>query len=157
MLSRRLAVLILRAILNEWLKPFVWLVLRETAAISAHFLYPPYTSLQRSCLGCMPVICRLHFWQKDWNILHVTVVARGWNGYLHKSQRRKSTMEKNFSRWDLDLQSWVWHSVTELSLLLFRLVKWVNGPSDCYGFMDFWRVYRGPGITPVHYLTREVA
>ena len=45
---------------------------------------------------CLAVTCHLHFWQNDRDLS--TAVTRGWNGYRNKSQRRKSTLEKKFSR-----------------------------------------------------------
>ena len=48
-----------------------------------------YTSLQCHLIWihlhrahvCLAVTCHLHFWQNDWDLLCVTVVTRGWNGY----------------------------------------------------------------------------
>ena len=39
------------------------------------------------------VICHLHFWQTDRDLLRATAVTRGWNGYRNKSQHRKLTLE----------------------------------------------------------------
>ena len=47
---------------------------------------------------CLAVTCHLHFWQNDRDLLHAAAVTRGWNGYRNKSQHRKSTLEKKFSR-----------------------------------------------------------
>ena len=46
------------------------------------------------CMRVLAVTCHLHFWQNDWDLLHATVVTRGWNGYRNKSQHRKLTLEK---------------------------------------------------------------
>ena len=45
--------------------------------------------------ACLAVTCHLHFWQNDRDLLHATAVTRGWNGYRHKSQYRKSNLERN--------------------------------------------------------------
>ena len=37
---------------------------------------------------CLAVTCHLHFWQNDRDILRVTTVTRGWDGYRNKSQQR---------------------------------------------------------------------
>ena len=52
----------------------------------------------RKVYACLVVTCHLHFWQNDRDFLRATVVTRGWNGYRNKSQHRKSTLEKKFSR-----------------------------------------------------------
>ena len=81
-----------------------WLVPHETAAVSAQVLCTPfncapvYSHFIQSHIGrayvCLVVTCHLHFWQNDQDILHATVVTRGWNGYRNKSQHRKLTLEK---------------------------------------------------------------
>ena len=43
---------------------------------------------------CLAVTCHLHFGQNDRDLLRVTAVTRGWNGYRNKSQHRKLTLEK---------------------------------------------------------------
>ena len=43
---------------------------------------------------CLAVTCHLHLRQNDRDLLHVTAVTRGWNGYRNKSQHRKLTLEK---------------------------------------------------------------
>ena len=43
---------------------------------------------------CLAVTCHLHFRQNDRDLLHATVVTRGWNRYRNKSQHRKLTLEK---------------------------------------------------------------
>ena len=48
--------------------------------------------------ACLAGTCHLHFWQNDRDLLRVTAVTRGWNGYRNKSQHRKLTMRRNFSR-----------------------------------------------------------
>ena len=53
----------------------------------------------RKVYACLAVICHLHFWQNDRDLLRATAVTRGWNGYRNKSQHRKSTLVKRkFSR-----------------------------------------------------------
>ena len=79
-----------------------WLVPHETTAVSAQVLCTPYNhapchfmqSHIPKVYACLAVTCHLHFWQNDWDLLCATVVTRGWNGYLNKSQHRKSTLEK---------------------------------------------------------------
>ena len=51
-------------------------------------------SHMRKVHACLAVICHLHFWQNDWDLLRATAVTRGWNGYRNKSQHRKLTLEK---------------------------------------------------------------
>ena len=48
----------------------------------------------RKVYACLAVTCHLHFWQNDRDLLHATVVTRGWNGYRNYSQHRKLTLEK---------------------------------------------------------------
>ena len=48
----------------------------------------------RKVHACLAVTCHLHFWQNGRGLLRATVVTRGWNGYPHMSQHRKSTLEK---------------------------------------------------------------
>ena len=43
---------------------------------------------------CLAVTCYLHFWQNNKQLLHVTSVTRGWNGYRSKSQHKKLTPQK---------------------------------------------------------------
>ena len=84
------------------LTALAWLVLHETAAVSAQVLCTPYNhapchfkqSHIPKVYACLAVTCHLHFWQNDRDFLHATVVIRGWNGYRNKSQHRKSTLEK---------------------------------------------------------------
>ena len=79
-----------------------WLVLHETAAVSAQILCIPYNhapchfmqSHIHKVHACLAVTCHLHFWQNDRDFLHATAVTQGWNGYRNKSQHRKSTLEK---------------------------------------------------------------
>ena len=47
----------------------------------------------RNVHACLAVTCHLHIWQNDRDLLRVTAVTRGWNGYRNKSQHRKSTLE----------------------------------------------------------------
>ena len=47
---------------------------------------------------CLAVTCHLNFWQNGRGLLRVTAVTRGWNGYRNKSQHRKSTWRRKFSR-----------------------------------------------------------
>ena len=84
------------------LTALAWLVPHETAAVSAQVLCTPYNhapchfmqSHIRKVYACLAVICHLHFWQNDRDLLRTTAVTRGWNGYRNKSQHRKSTPEK---------------------------------------------------------------
>ena len=79
-----------------------WLVPHETAAISAQVLCTTYNhapchfmqSHMRKVYACLAVTCHLHVWQNDRDLLRVTAVTRGWNGYRNKSQHRKLTLEK---------------------------------------------------------------
>ena len=65
---------------------------------------------------CLAVICHLHFWRNDQDLLRATAVPLGWNGYWNKSQHRKLNMEKKILlplRWGLKPKtflSWVWRS-----------------------------------------------
>ena len=63
-------------------------------ASSVHFMQ----SHIRKVYACLAVTCHLHLWQNDRDLLRATAVTRGWNGYRNKSQHRKSTLEKKFSR-----------------------------------------------------------
>ena len=82
-----------------------WLVPRETAAVLAQFLCTPLNHAPvysvtsfKSHIGrvyaCLAVTCHMHFWQNDRDLLRAIAVTRGWNGYRHKSQHRKVTLEK---------------------------------------------------------------
>ena len=79
-----------------------WLVPHETAAVSAQVLCTPYNhapchfmqSHLRKVHTCLAVICHLHCWQNDRDLLRATAVTRGWNGYRNKSQHRKLTLER---------------------------------------------------------------
>ena len=92
----------------KWLQcclSVTWLVLRETAAISAQVLCTQYNHAQvyshfirsHACRMhvCLVVTCHLHFWQNDRSLLRATAVTWGWNGYRNKSQHRKLTLEEN--------------------------------------------------------------
>ena len=48
--------------------------------------------------ACSAVTCHLHFGENDRGLLRATAVTRGWNGYRNKSQHRKLTLERFFSR-----------------------------------------------------------
>ena len=84
------------------LTELAWLVLHETAAVSAQVLCTPYNhapchfmqSHIRKVYACLAVTCHLHFWQNDRDLLRATAVTWRWNGYRNKSQRRKSTLDK---------------------------------------------------------------
>ena len=52
----------------------------------------------RKVYACLAVTCHLHFWQNDQGLLRATAVTRGWNGYRNKSQHRKLTRRRKFSR-----------------------------------------------------------
>ena len=81
-----------------------WLVLRETAAVSARVLCTPYnhtrvynaSSYRATCISGVHVCfsLNLHFSQNDRNLLRASAVTRGWNGYRKKSRHRKLTPEK---------------------------------------------------------------
>ena len=45
------------------------------------------------CLG-VTYHCHLLFRWIDWDLLPVTAVTWGWNGYLNKSQHKKLNLEK---------------------------------------------------------------
>ena len=83
------------------LTALAWLVLHETAAISAQVLCTPYNHAPRHFMqshickvhACLAITCHLHFWQNDRNLLRATAVTRGWNRYRNKSQHRKLTPE----------------------------------------------------------------
>ena len=106
------------------LTALAWLVLHETAAVSAQVLCTPYNhapchfmqSHIRKVYVCLAVTWHLYFWQNDRGLLRATAVTRGWNGYRNKSQHRKSTLEKKilplFQQGfePTTFQSWVWHS-----------------------------------------------
>ena len=55
-------------------------------------------SHMRKLHACLAVICDLHFWQNDRDILRATVVTRGWNSYRNKSQHKMFTLEKKILR-----------------------------------------------------------
>ena len=64
-----------------------WLVLRETAAVSAQVLCTPYNhapvySVIQRYIGrvhvCLAVTCHLHSWQDDQDLLRATAVTQGW-------------------------------------------------------------------------------
>ena len=40
------------------------------------------------------IICNLHFWQNDLDLLRATAVTREWNGYRNEGQHRKLTLAK---------------------------------------------------------------
>ena len=92
--------------LSGVLTALAWLVPHKTAAVSAQVLCTPYNhapchfmqSHMRKVYACLAVTCHLHFWQNNRDLLRATMVTRGWNGYRNKSQHRKSTLEKKFSR-----------------------------------------------------------
>ena len=71
---------------------------------SSVYTIQPCTSLKchfiRSHLRRMhvSVTCNPHFCQNDLDLLRATAVTRGRNGYRNKSQHRKLTLEKKFSR-----------------------------------------------------------
>ena len=80
-----------------------WLVPRETAAFSAHALCtsytpaPVYTFIRNHARGeyeCLAVTWHLHFWQNDRDLLRVTALTRGWNGYRNESTQKVDSGEK---------------------------------------------------------------
>ena len=46
---------------------------------------------------CMPVTCHMLFWQNDRDLLRVTAVTRGWNGYRNteESAQKVDSGEEN--------------------------------------------------------------
>ena len=52
----------------------------------------------RKVYACLAVTCHLRFWQNDRDLSRATAVTRGWNGYRNKSQHRKLTRRRKFSR-----------------------------------------------------------
>ena len=104
-LSRFIAFFVLFFVFNIHrsgvLTALAWLVLHETAAVSAQVLCTPYNpapchfkATYVKVYACLAVTCHLHFWQNDRDLLRATAVTRGWNGYRNKSQHRKSILEK---------------------------------------------------------------
>ena len=99
-----------------------WLVPCETAAVStcSVFIIQPCTMSHHFIQShlhrvhvCSAVICHLHFWQNDRDLLHATAVTQGLNGYWNKSQHKKYTLEKKVllpGLKPMTFQSWVWHS-----------------------------------------------
>ena len=43
-----------------------------------HFMQSPV----RKVYACLAVICHLHFWKNDRDLLRATAATQGWNGYL---------------------------------------------------------------------------
>ena len=75
--------------------------------LGAHSVYtiaynhaPVYsvTLFEATCLEyttvCLAVICHLHFWQNDQDLLGAIAITRGWNGYRNKGQHGELTLEK---------------------------------------------------------------
>ena len=102
----------------------------KTAAVSAHILCTPCTSLQWHFIWshlhwvhvCSAVSWHPRFWQNDLDLLCGTTVTQIWIE-TEISQHKKLTMVKTFFlQLHVELEpktfgSWVWHSTTELSLL----------------------------------------
>ena len=82
----------------------IWLVSRETTAVSARssYIIQPRTMSRhfmqsrkrRQIHAYLVVTCHLHFQQNVLDFLPATAVTRGWNGHRNKSQQRKLTVEK---------------------------------------------------------------
>ena len=81
----------------------IWLVPRETAAMSAHSVYTIQLCIMsfyfmqshiRRLHAWLAVTCHLHFEQNDQDLLHATVATQWWNRYWNKSQHRKLTLQK---------------------------------------------------------------
>ena len=72
-----------------------WLEPCETAVISTQVLCTPYGHAPVFSVRCtlFSCNCHLHFWQNGWDLLHATVLTRGWKRYHNKSQHRKLTLE----------------------------------------------------------------
>ena len=76
-----------------------WLVPHETAIVSAQVLCAPSNhapchfiqSPLRKVYACLAVICHLHIWKNDRDLLRATAVTRGCNGYRNKSHHRELT------------------------------------------------------------------
>ena len=76
------------------LLPFRFCVhLKPCSSLQCHLIQ----SHIRRVHACLAVICHLHFWQNDRDLLRATAVTRGWNRYRNESQHRKLTLEKNES------------------------------------------------------------
>ena len=80
----------------------IWLVPRETAAVSARSVYiiqpctiiMSYHFMQSTVHACVDVTCHLHFWQNGRDLLPAAAVTWGWNGYQSESWHRKLPLEK---------------------------------------------------------------
>ena len=63
---------------------------------------------------CLAVMCHLHFWQNDRDLLHATAITQGWKRHQNKSRHRKLTLEKKILlslQWELvTFCLWVLHS-----------------------------------------------
>ena len=83
------------------LTALAWLVLHETAAVSAQVLCTPYNhapchfmqSHIRKVYACLAVTCHLYFWQNDRDHLRATQ----WNGYRN-TEIRVSTESRPWRR-----------------------------------------------------------
>ena len=58
-----------------------WLVLRETAAVSAQVMCTPLNHTPGMMHVCLAVTCHLHFWQNDQDLLRAAAVSREWSTY----------------------------------------------------------------------------
>ena len=81
---------------------------------SVHHIIMPLSAV--TYIRCLAVTCHLHFGQNDRNLLHATVVTKGWNRYRNMSQHRKLTLEKKIlppllqGFEPMTFWSWVQHS-----------------------------------------------
>ena len=85
----------------------IWLVLRETTAVSARSVYTiqPCTiprhfvqSHIHRVHAFLAVTCHLLIWQNDQDLLRATAVTWGWNRYRNNSQHRKFPWRRKFAR-----------------------------------------------------------
>ena len=84
----------------------IWLVLLETAAISAcsvcitQYNHAPCHFRQSHICkvhACLTTTCHMHVWQNECDVLRATAVTWGWNGYQNKSRHKKLTQEEENS------------------------------------------------------------
>ena len=85
----------------------IWLVPRETAAVSSMFCVR-HTKVHQFTVSLhakpqsvhvpVAITCNLHLWQNDRDLLRVTTVTRGWNGCLkYESAQKADPGEENYS------------------------------------------------------------
>ena len=120
----------------------IWLVPRETAAFWAHALCTPYnpapvyTFIRNHVPGvyvCLAVTWHFHFWQNDRDLLRVTALTRGLNGYRNESTQKVDPGEKK----KLPLP-WQWFVVFALLLFVIWRVYGFFVCRLCCGFFFFF-------------------